>query len=224
MLSQGQELAAIDFADIIGGPLLAVINAQAKAANMTYAFIQQVGFTGSGSTPQLKVVEFDFSQMLGGNTGMSGGSSTIKVPLLSLIPIPFIRIESMTITFNVSLSATTSTSISNNFVFSANSSTSDSAGGGFAGFDMNSQTSFSASVTDNNTYQNGQVIDDTYSLNVVVNAVQDQMPGGMAQILGIFGNLIQSQSTLLQTVMTQEIQAQQAQMQSRLPSSTPASA
>lgn len=44
-LSQRQELAAIDFADIIGGPLIAIINAQARAARLSTEFIRSVTFT-----------------------------------------------------------------------------------------------------------------------------------------------------------------------------------
>ena len=44
MLSQGKELAALDFAQIIGGPLEAVIVAQARAAAVTTNFIQETAF------------------------------------------------------------------------------------------------------------------------------------------------------------------------------------
>jgi hypothetical protein len=42
--SPGKELASIDFANLIGGPLMAVVDAQAKAAQSTVAFIKRVGF------------------------------------------------------------------------------------------------------------------------------------------------------------------------------------
>ncbi|MBP7703652.1 MAG: DUF2589 domain-containing protein [Caulobacter sp.] len=213
MLSQGQELAALDFADIIGGPMIAVINAQAAAANVTAGFIQQVGFTNStGNNPQIKTVSFDFTQVLPTQSTTFGGLTaddlTIKVPLLTMIPIPFIRVDSMTIQLNVKLVSTSSVSMSNNFVYSQNTSASDN---GFFGFGPS--VSFQASVTDQNTFQNGQVIDDTYNLNVTVHAVQDQMPGGMAQILNIFSNVIQSQSGLMQSLLTAEVQALQAKAQ-----------
>jgi hypothetical protein len=44
MPSPGQELASIDFESMLGGPLVAVIHAQAQAAMTTVDFIKQVGF------------------------------------------------------------------------------------------------------------------------------------------------------------------------------------
>ncbi len=44
MPNPGQELSSIDFESMIGGPLVAVINAQAQAAMATVNFIKEVGF------------------------------------------------------------------------------------------------------------------------------------------------------------------------------------
>ena len=215
MLSQGKELAALDFAQIIGGPLEAVIVAQARAAAVTTNFIQETAFEApsggagaAGSGPQkLKVVEFDYGQILGGASGGSGtgaGSNalTIRVPLLTMLPIPFIRVDSMTIDLNVSLHSTSTTSEKND------ASVSTDVSGEYVG------TKFQTSITDKNTYQNDQVIDDTYSLHVTVHAVQDQMPGGMHNVLSIFSNVIQQQSSLIQQVMSQYIAEQSKKISS----------
>jgi hypothetical protein len=214
MLSQGQELAALDFAQIIGGPLNAVINAQANAANLTAGFIQSVGFQkgGAGGAQQLKTVSFDFSQFLG-SPGQAGGSSIpsgmatafqIKVPLLTMIPIPFIRVDSMTIQLNVKLVSATSTQVNNALDFG----TTDEAGESGI-FGMGPSADLKATVTDQNTFQNNQIVNDTYNLDVTVHAVQDQMPAGMAQILNIFSNCIQTQASLIQTAMTAQVQKMQ---------------
>ena len=211
MLSQGKELAAIDFAKIIGGPLEAVIRAQASAATVTTQFIQDTAFekpeggeAGGDQPLKLKVVPFDYGQMMGSKSATSGGLSgdalTIKVPLLTMLPIPFIRVDSMTIDLNVSLHSTHTTDEQN--TGSVNATTS---GGENLEFE---HTNFSTSVTDRNTYQNNMVIDDTYSLGVTVHAVQDSMPGGMRNVLDIFSNVIQQQSALIQQVMSESIAAQ----------------
>jgi hypothetical protein len=44
MPNPGQELATIDFASMLGGPLVAVVNAQAQAAMSSVNFIKAVGF------------------------------------------------------------------------------------------------------------------------------------------------------------------------------------
>lgn len=213
MLSQGSELAAIDFSAIIGGPLIAAINAQATGANVTANFIQQIGFSGSGGggstgAQTLNFVTFDFSQLLSssgaGQGGVGGGGAStglqIKVPTLSLIPIPFLRIDSMTIQLNVNLVQSTSATLSNNFLFSSSEAIS-----GNSAFGWNLTPSFSATISDQNTFQAGQVVDDTYSLQVTVNAVQDQMPAGLQQIINIFGNVIQQQSAALQAALQSQL-------------------
>jgi len=225
MLSQGKELAAIDFGAIIGGPLIATINAQARSAYVTTNFIQDFAFepsTGSGPA-KLKVVDFDYSQVMG-NTGDMGGvadSTSIKVPMLTLVPIPFIRIESMTIELNVNLHDVKTSKINNNFIFKSQ----ESGGASYDDWIESAHVNFQTSVTDQNTYQHDQKIDDTYSLQVTVHAVQDQMPGGMNQVLSLFSNVVQQQSALIQTIMTAEIQEKTKAIQAQLKnnSSKPAS-
>src|SRR6266851_7564166 len=51
MPNVGQELASLDFASMIGGPLIAVVNAQSQAAMTSVNFIKAVGFEG-GTTDQ----------------------------------------------------------------------------------------------------------------------------------------------------------------------------
>lgn len=225
MLSQGQELKALDFASIIGGPLQAVIKAQAASAMVTYNFIQAAAFQnkpgsgGSGNaSTQLKVLEFDFGQLLGGQSGaqsgMGGAMSVIKVPLLTMLPIPFIRVDSMTIDLNVQLHDVQTASLSNTLIASVGTTSSEN-------LEVESST-MTTSVTEQNTFQAGQLTDDTYSLKVSVHAVQDQMPSGMANILSIFSNVVQTQSVLIQQMMTNAVNAQVKQLPAPGSNPTPA--
>ena len=211
MLGQGKELAAIDFEDLIGGPLMAAIKAQAKAAITTTNFIQSFAFkTGTNGEQELQTVSFDFKQVLDSTlTSQLTNMTTIKVPLLTIIPIPFIRIDSMTIDFNVNLHSTSKTTMSNDFTFSL------SASGSYMGIGL------AASVSDRNTYQNESTVDDTYSMHVNVHAVQDQMPGGMAQVLGIFSSIIQTQASLIQTIVTKQVEKLNDNANKALNPSTP---
>src|SRR5712691_4912774 len=51
MPNVGQELASIDFASMLGGPLVAVVNAQAQAAMSSVNFIKAVGFEPATTDP-----------------------------------------------------------------------------------------------------------------------------------------------------------------------------
>lgn len=206
MLSQGKEISSLDFRGIIGGPLQAVVRAQADAAAVTTNFIQSFAFT-KDNPPKLQAVTFDFSQVIGAGldpSSFANSVTTFAVPLLTLIPIPYIRVDTLTIDLNVNLHSVNSTTMSNDFVFSTSGS------GGFAEY------SFGVSVTEKNTYQNSTLVDDSYSMHVTVHAVQDQMPGGMAQVLGIFSNIIQSQATVMQTIVAAQAAALNTKAQAQI--------
>jgi hypothetical protein len=53
-------------------------------------------------------------------------------------------------------------------------------------------------------------------MHVTVHAVQDQMPGGMAQVLGIFSNIIQSQATVMQTIVAAQVAALNSKAQAQI--------
>jgi hypothetical protein len=206
MQGQGKEIASIDFADIIGGPLIAVITAQGKAAVTTTNFIQSFAFTND-NPPKLQAITFDFQQAIGfglDTSSFANNVTTIKVPLLTIIPIPYLRVDSMTIEFNVNLHSTQTKGLTNDFAFSS------SASGSYYGI------TFGASVSDRLTYQNNSTTDDTYSMKVTVHAVQDQMPGGMSQVLNIFSNIVQSQATLIQTIVAAQTKALTDKAQAQL--------
>jgi hypothetical protein len=212
MLGQGKELAAIDFASVIGGPLVAVINAQAQAARVTTNFINEVAFesTKKGENPKLRSVDFEFNQVLSTQSKdkLSSDSTSLKVPLISMLPIPYIRVANMTIDLNITLHNVQKTTIKNDFTFKDDTT----ADFGWFGESVN----MTVSVTEQNTYQNDRTTDDTYGMRVTVNAVQDEMPAGLKNILGIFQSVIQQQASLVQAVVTADVQSRTEQAQKKL--------
>jgi hypothetical protein len=212
MLGQGKELAAIDFASVIGGPLVAVINAQAQAARVTTNFINEVAFesTKKGENPKLRSVDFEFNQVLSTQSKdkLSSDSTSLKVPLISMLPIPYIRVANMTIDLNITLHDVQKTTIKNDFTFKDDTT----ADFGWFGESVN----MTVSVTEQNTYQNDRTTDDTYGMRVTVNAVQDEMPAGLKNILGIFQSVIQQQASLVQAVVTADVQSRTEQAQKKL--------
>ena len=108
-------LNKVPFGAIIGGPLKAAVEAQAAAAVACADFIQKIGFdpildsagkpTGQSS---IKNITFTFERQV--PPPQAGGTPTtarftLTVPLLSIMPLPFIRIESLTVNFKVAISA-----------------------------------------------------------------------------------------------------------------------
>jgi hypothetical protein len=81
------EISSIDFGAMIGGPLTAVINAQAQAAMTTVNFINSVGFHNENRS----VINVDF---LYSATDENGADQPRKltVPFLAMLPIPNLEV------------------------------------------------------------------------------------------------------------------------------------
>ena len=92
-------LQTLPFENLIGGPLKACVKAQEMATDTTMRFIQEVGFTsnGDGEPQDTVMVSFLFQQQ--------GNVCEIMVPLLSLVPIPFFSLETIDISFQAKLAA-----------------------------------------------------------------------------------------------------------------------
>ena len=106
MAASSREISSIDFAGMIGKPLTAVVDAQAAAAMTTVKFIEEVGFDDSGN-----VRESTFSYKKLDNNGKEQTVS-LNVPLLTILPIPFLRVEEARIQFNAKVSSVTETTSS----------------------------------------------------------------------------------------------------------------
>lgn len=212
MPTPGQELSSIDFESMIGGPLVAVINAQAQAAISTVNFIKEVGFKkptaaqvagDDTSTSDPIYVTFSYPKELSPYVPAVPANATatppvaaspavaavyeteeLKVPILTMLPIPFIRVDLATIDFNAKINSVeyrkTDTSLK------VDASVEASGGWFFGSVKLKVTTAFQQ-----NTSQ-GTTVDRTYSLAVHVKAVQDEMPAGMEKILGILENAITS--------------------------------
>lgn len=175
-------LQAIPFSSLIGGPLNACIEAQAMAARRTWEFIQEAGLETDPETGEKKAVNVSFSFMQGGRM------MQLDVPLLTIVPIPYIAIHSVDISFKASISASTSAS--------SEEAESTSKGGGVGmnggvktglfNVDAKFNASYSSKKDSKATSESKYCVE--YTMDVAVKAGQDSMPGGLAKILEILGN------------------------------------
>lgn len=192
MSTHGDELSSIDFESLIGGPLSAVIRAQAQAAVTTVDFIKSIGFTeidGDGGT-SLRPTNISFTAIktvLGdGADGTVEETHKLTVPLLTIVPIPFIRIEDATIEFNAKITSTEYYDRTKSF----GTDISASLNSGF----LIGSAKFKATASYKRTTRNGNNINRSYSMNVKVKAVQDTMPEGMEKILSFLTDNATSES------------------------------
>jgi hypothetical protein len=210
MPNPGQELSTIDFESMIGGPLVAVVNAQAQAAMSTVNFIKEVGFhkpdalaeAGSDTStekpiyvtfkypkeisPYIPAVEADPENNIAAADAVPAEYETqeLQVPILTLLPIPYLRVDETSIDFNAKINSVqyrkTDTSLK------IDSTYEKKAGWLFGSAKLKVSASFQY------TTQQGSSVNRTYSLAVHVRAVQDAMPAGMEKVLGILEDAITS--------------------------------
>lgn len=284
MPSPGQELSSIDFGSMIGGPLNAVIKAQADAALSTVNFIKSVGFKAGDSddpedtnTSDPIYVSFKYPKevapyqpavpptitslnLISGGTGYAddpppkvtiadpptGGTTAtaiaavtagvvsltltdpgsgyisapgvtidpapaggtdasadttwvgvqpavpaqiqemkIEVPILTLLPIPFIRVDEITIDFHAKINSMEYQRVDTNLKFDARLQVKQRWPGGSA--KLNAGLSYQKKTAQ------GSTVDRTFSLDIHVRAVQDEMPAGMEKILGILEDAMRAQ-------------------------------
>ena len=113
-------LTALPFGAVIGGPLKAAIEAQALAARTTIEFIERVGFEppapntpdpfdvafvdketeaqkiAKSSLGPVRNVTFSYESVKADGTV---DKVSLTVPILTIVPIPYIRIDELTINF-----------------------------------------------------------------------------------------------------------------------------
>ena len=90
-------LQAIPFGSMIGGPLKACIEAQAMAAQTSWQFIQEVGLNTNPETGKKEAVNVSFQFM------QNGRMVQLNVPLLTIVPIPYIAIHDIDINFKANI-------------------------------------------------------------------------------------------------------------------------
>jgi hypothetical protein len=187
MVDHGKELSSIDFENLIGGPLVAVVNAQAQSALATVNFIQSVGFyEDDDGKSQVANVNFGYSKKVAGESGAAETKNfELHVPLLAIVPIPYLRIEETTIDFLAKITSVQEREVLTETKASASLHAKAKWGWGSARLVVNYSNQ-------RNTRQ-GEKVAREYSMGVKVRAVQEEMPGGMEKLLAIMESLIEEE-------------------------------
>lgn len=243
MPTPGQELSTIDFASMLGGPLIAAVNAQAQAAMSAVNFIKEVGFkklpvppgqngqdptkaetgdpiyvtfkypkelspyipavravaaiaavaavvevrdgAGNVTTPAVPAVAAVPAVVAAPAVRAVFETQQLEVPILTMLPIPYLRIEDVTIDFNAKIDSVEFTKIDDSLKIDA--SLEASAGWGWGSAKLNVSVGYQRNT------QQGTNVQRTYSMAVHIRAVQDEMPAGMVKVLDILESNMRSQ-------------------------------
>ena len=96
--NQESLLQELDFNRILGAPLSACVNAQEEAAQATLQYLNEVVFTQAGdddSSLEPVTVSFYFES--------SGQVHRIVMPLLLIVPVPYLQIDRVDLTFQATV-------------------------------------------------------------------------------------------------------------------------
>jgi hypothetical protein len=271
----GTELSSLNFGNMIGGPLCAVIEAQTMAARATADFIKTVGFdkdnkpvyvefkypkevapyqpavpahvtgvtmtnqgagydsanppavtfaaaagetaaqaqavvedgkvvrielTDSGTYKAATVPAMTIAAPTGAGATQAQGTvqfatktaavearfqeMKIEVPILTILPIPFIRVEEATIDFNAKINSIETQSQSSDLAIGGSLEVKQRWPGGSA--KLNVSCSYQKKTA------SGSSVERTYSMHIYVKASQDEMPAGMERLLGVLEGAMRS--------------------------------
>jgi hypothetical protein len=171
------KLLPLDY--IISAPLTGAVNAQRLAAEATRdyikSFLQKKDDTGNYVVDSI-VFDLETDQGIKGTK-----KTTIKAPLLSIVPTPHLRIDSITTNFRYAISQTSS------YVKTLDVGGDGSANAGnnianFIGISLNGHVS-SQSKEESLMNRSG-------SLEITVHASEAPMPEGLARILSILAESV----------------------------------
>jgi hypothetical protein len=179
----------VPFGAIIGSPLKAAVEAQAAAAIACADFIQKVGFT-KDDKGKLSITNVDLilERQIQAPVGAGAPAAppttakfSMSIPLLSILPIPFIRIESLTANFKVAISAIDERSQSEKDTLDLDGKLEASVGWGplKVGASGGISSKKDSTATNTSKYSVEQTMD------ISLHAVQDDLPAGLAKLLDI---------------------------------------
>ena len=182
-------LGSIPYGTLIGAPMTAAVEAQALSAQTSLDFIRSIGFesTEDGSDfGAVRQVTFSYSRRdttTGEETDVS-----LKVPLLTIVPIPYLRIDDMTIDFTSKITEEMLRSTKRDSSTEAEAELSINYSHFLSpvkvGFKASISTKHSSSTATSNRYKT------EHTININVRATQDDLPAGMTRVLDILESSI----------------------------------
>jgi len=206
----GAELQALPLRYMLGAPMTAAIEAQALAAKTTVDFIKNVGLEEdpadpTGETMRVTTANFTFTQPIQdpSNPGsFIDKETTLSVPLLTLVPIPYIRIQDLNVSFEFKIrdvqTSSTKKEVTGKTGITVDTAVKRKIGGGIVSFlggpSLEAETKTHLDFSVSATYQSSerQTTDRSATFRMTMNAVQDAIPEGLARTLAILNDAIKA--------------------------------
>lgn len=189
------ELRQIPFGVLIGSPMKAAIEAQALAAKTTIEFIEKVGFvppdpdqdllfideTADADAGKVRNVTFEYKKQ---NENNEESNVSLSVPILSIVPIPYLRLDEMTIDFTAKLQDQIANTTKTNFKLDSEVKGTFKSWWSPVSMEMRTSMSYEASRQTASRYTR------EYTMKIHVRAVQDDIPAGLERVLDLLEQTI----------------------------------
>lgn len=182
----GEEFQGLPMESLIGAPLDAACAANVKLAKATAEFIETVGFVqGEGDkkdSSTIRVAKFAFDKPIittdkDGKQTFSKERIDIEVPLLSVVQIPSLKVDTVDITFDMEVKTSEKSS-------ETSDKSGEISGGAKIGWGpFSAHVDFKGSVSTHK--ENTRSTDKSAKYHVEVKAIDKGMPEGLARVLDI---------------------------------------
>ena len=126
----------------------------------------------------IRTINFAYDQQVQTETGTSYNNHNVTIPLMAMVPIPYLRIDTMDLDFSVKLTGVEKTAQVDRF--------SAKARAGYGGKKFGVTAAFAHRSSKGQSKQ----ISRSYSLQVKVRASQGEMPVGVERMINLMDNLI----------------------------------
>jgi hypothetical protein len=168
-------MGGLPMGELIGGPLIAVVSAQKDLADVMIGYINTVGFDPENAA-KARMLEFNIKRPIAVGDEISTTEVSMQAPLLGLLPMPALLVDTVTIDFQMEVSTATSSKSNTNAEVSA------SASGGF--FGQKYSVSGKVSTSKENTRSTNQ----TAKYQVHVEAKQQPQTECMGKLMDLLAS------------------------------------
>lgn len=191
LVNMSSQFKGLPMGDLIGGPLNAACDAQVRLANATADFVKVVGFLppteddfkkDKNAVGGTRTVKFSFDrpvQTPGGSADKPNATETVvlEVPMLAIVKIPNLSINTVDVTFDMEVKSSTSDSSSSDQEASIDAEMKV----GWGVFSASVKVHGSVSAHQEHT----RTSDNSAKYHVEVHAADTGMPEGLARVLDI---------------------------------------
>lgn len=181
LVDMANQFGNLPMESLIGGPLIAAANANAKMIAANADFIKTIGFAvdADGNPAGANMVDFAYKQQ--DKEGVVQDMQ-ISVPLLAIVPLPALKVEEAEVTFSMQVNSSTEDSSSTESEAGFEGSASVNMGIYKASVKVHGKTSAKSSHT--------RKSDNSAKYDVHVIARDNGIPEGLSRVLDILHDAI----------------------------------